>query len=374
MSGIRPLCRDDAPAVASLYERVMRSGSSTPPPRLASYFVRTFLEQPRVDATVPSLVYVDDNDRIVGFIGAMEHRLRFDGRPILMVSSGPLISDPDARLGATGAFLLRRLMAGSQDVTITDAASDAVRRMWERFGGETLHLSSIRWTRLFSPARCIAEHFLDRAQRTGTRRLPRSLGVIASPALRAADAIATRIPRNPFVTRRPDTIGEPLTPHAIIEELPSIAGPLRLRPEYDERFLDWLFRELGDVRSRGNFHAVLVRRSDGRILGWFVCFIRPTGLGTVLQVVARDDDVGAVIDHLFHHAREAGAHGLIGRLEPGLVSPLANRGCALFNTGKMFALVHSRVPGLVDVVRSGQALMTWMDGESVYGHWSEPFT
>ena len=352
----------------------MRSGSSTPPPRLASYFVRTFLEQPRLDATVPSLVYVDDHDRIVGFIGAMEHRLRFDGRPIRMVSSGPLISDPDASLGA-GAFLLRRLMSGPQDVTITDAASDAVRRMWGRFGGETLHLSSIRWTRLFSPTRCIAEHFLERPQRNGARRLPRSLGIIASPALRAADAIVTRIPRNPFVTRAPDSVGEPLTPRAIVEELPSIAGPLRLRPDYDEGFLAWLFRELGDIRSRGHLHAVLVRRSeDKRVLGWFVCFIRPTGLGTVLQVVARDDGAGAVIDHLFHYAREAGAHGLIGRLEPGLVSPLASRRCALFNTGQMFALIHSRIPELIDVVRSGQALMTWMDGESVFGHWSEAFT
>jgi len=374
VSGIRVLRRDDAPAVAALYERVMRSGSATPPPRLAPYFVRTFLEQPWGDEAVPSLVYVDEDDRIVGCIGAMEHRLRFDDRPIRMVASGPLISEPEARPGAVGALLLRRLMMGPQDVTITDAASDTVRRIWERFGGETLHLSSIRWTRLFRPAQCVAEHFLERAQRNGARRVLRPLGAIARPVLRAADSAVTRIPRNPFATRTPDSIDEPLTPRAMLEELPVIARSLRLRPDYDERFLEWLFRELRDVRSRGKLDAVLVRGRDGRVLGWFVCFIRPTGLGTVLQVVARDDGAGTVIDHLFHYARTAGARGLIGRLEPRLVAPLASRGCTLFNTGKMFALIYSRIPGLVDVVRSGQALLTWMDGESGFGHWSEAFT
>jgi hypothetical protein len=374
VSGIRALRLDDAPGVAALYERVLRSGSSTPPPGLAPYVVRTFLE-PWPDATVPSLVYVDDDDRVVGFIGAMERQFRFDDRPIRLVCSGPLIADSEARLGAVGAFLLHRLMMGPQDVTTTDGASDTVRRMWERFGGETLYLASIRWARLFSPAQCVAEHFLERAQRTraGWRGPLGSLGVISRPVLHAADSIVTRIPRNRFATRTPDSIGEPLTPRAMLEELPALARSLRLLPDYDERFLESLFRELRDARSRGKLDAVLVRSSEGRTLGWFVCFIRPTGLGTVLQVVAHDDAAGTVIDHLFHHARVAGARGLVGRLEPRLVAPLASRGCTLINTGKMVALISSRIPGLIDAVRSGQALLTWMDGESSFGHRSEAF-
>jgi hypothetical protein len=264
-------------------------------------------------------------------------------------------------------------MNGPQDVTITDAASDAVRRMWERMGGETLHLHSIRWTRLFRPTRCVAEHFLERAQRTRSHRNWRPLGVVAGPVLHAADSLLTRMPRNPFVTRTPDSIGEPLTPAKIVELLPTLVESLRLRPDYDERFLEWLFREMRDIPSRGNLTATLVRSREGSVLGWFVCFIRPTGLGTVLQIVARGDNAGAVIDHLFHDARTVGSRGLIGRLEPTLVPALATRRCTLFNTGKMFALIHSRIPSLVDAVRSGQALLTWMDGETGFGHWSESF-
>ena len=353
----------------------MRSGSRTPPPGLAPYFERTFLE-PGAEEAVSSLVYVDADDRIVGFIGAMERRLLFDGRSIRLISCGPLISDPESRLGAIGAFLLHRLMTGPQDVTITDAASETVRRMWERFGGETLHLNSIRWTRLFRPARGVAEHFLERAHRTRARWRTRlgPLEIIARPVLHAADSIVTRIPRNPFLTRTPDSIGEPLTTRAMLEELPVLTRSLRLRPDYDESFLESLFRGLRDAGTRGNLDAVLVRNNHRRTLGWFVCFIRPTGLGTVLQVVADDDAAGAVIDHLFHHARMAGSRGLVGRLEPNLLAPLASRGCTLINQGTMFALISSRVPGLIDAVRSGHALLTWLEGESGFGHGREAFT
>ena len=74
MSAIRPLERDDLPQVVSLYEHVARSGSRTPPPGLAAYFERTFLDHPWADPEIPSLVYAD-GDKIVGFLGSSVRRL-----------------------------------------------------------------------------------------------------------------------------------------------------------------------------------------------------------------------------------------------------------------------------------------------------------
>jgi hypothetical protein len=60
----------------------------------------------------------------------------------------------------------------------------------------------------------------------------------------------------------------------------------------------------------------------------------------VLQVAGRTRDLGAVVDHLFWHARVHGAGALRGRLEPGLVQEVARRRCLLWHRGG--TLVHSR--------------------------------
>jgi len=362
---IRPLSLDDLPAVVSLYERIHRSGSPTPPPGLAAYFARTFLNHPWADPDIPSLVF-EDGGQILGFIGSTVRRLRFDGRPIRLGCSGPFFVNPDTPSKSVGPFLLRHYMQGPQDLTITDAANETVRRIWQRFGGGCLHLSSIRWTRLFRPMQCVADELLIRA---GKRRVQ----LAVRPALRVLDSVVTRIPRTGFRPAPPEVTGEPLTPDLMIEHLPVIARSLRVYPDYDGCFLRWLFRELGEVRRLGVRCAMLVRDKDGSVLGWYVYLIRTEGLSQVLQIAAPEENVGPVIDHLLAHARAAGAPGLLGRLEPRLLVPLATRRCFLHNKGRYFAMIHSRVPGLTAAIREGSALLTRMEGETWYGHWSEPF-
>ena len=97
MAAIRPCERDDVPAVASLYEHVARSGSRAPAPGLEAYFERTFFDHPWFDPEIPSLVYVDDDGAIAGFLGSSVRRLLFDGRPVRMAVSGPLVADPSVR-------------------------------------------------------------------------------------------------------------------------------------------------------------------------------------------------------------------------------------------------------------------------------------
>jgi hypothetical protein len=46
VTGIRGLRRADLPGACRLYERVLRSGSTQPPPQPADYFARTLLDHP----------------------------------------------------------------------------------------------------------------------------------------------------------------------------------------------------------------------------------------------------------------------------------------------------------------------------------------
>ncbi|MGH8907637.1 MAG: hypothetical protein ACRD0K_14220 [Egibacteraceae bacterium] len=364
MSPVRPLELDDIPEVASLYEAVSRSGSRTPPPRLAQYFARTFLDHPWVDPQIPSLVFETGDGRIGAFIGSHVRALRFNGRRIRVGCSGQLVSDPAAGGRGAGALLLRRYLCGPQDLTITDGATPQVRQMWEQLGGSTSFFSSLSWTRFFRPFRFAGDHLLERRGGASWRPLLR-------PLSSALDGLAARACGPLLRMARPPTRGEQLTPQALLEHLPSVAGRLRVRPDYDEESLRWLFQEAARVATRGDLARQLVRDHNGRALGWYVAYLRPGGVGHVLQIAARDRDVAAVIDHLFHHAWRSGATALRGRCEPLLFTPLRQRHCHLRHDA--LVLVHSRDASLVHAVLTGDGLVTRMEGEWWMGHHIEPF-
>jgi hypothetical protein len=361
MTRIRSFSERDLPAVASLYERVIRSGAA-PPPELGQYFRRTFLDHPWVDPEIPSLVSEDDDGRIVGFIGSHVRRARFGGERIRIACSGQLVTAPEARAEAAGAFLLRRYMEGPQELTITDGANEPARRLWEALGGQVLHVASVDWIRVFRPASVAAEY----AAR-GNGRPGRLLG----PAARIADVAALPVRRRLGVSSPAGGVEE-LTPEVLVENLAAITADLHLYLEYDEVFLAWLFRELAAVRSRGRLVRTLVRGEDGRALGWYVTYIRPHGVADVVQVAAAERAVGTVLDRLFYEAQSLGAAALRGRVEPRLLPALWERRCLLRYTGG--ALVQSPSPELLRVVGSPWALLTRMDGEWWMGHHLDPLT
>jgi hypothetical protein len=362
MTTIRPFVAADSEDVARLYERVVRSGSPDPPRGLGAYFRRTFLEHPWTDPEIPSLVAEDGAGQVVGFIGSHARRFRFDGDPIRLACSGQLTTAPEARHHAVGAFLLGRYMRGPQDVTITDGANEPARQLWKRLGGEALHLGCIDWIRILRPAATARQY-------RGTRR-KEAVWRLAAPAVAAIDAAATRLSRRLRVSARP-TLGEELTAERLVESLPTLAGSLRLHPDYDLPFATWLFREMAAVRSRGRLVRTLVRDESGRTLGWYVAYVPPGGVAEAVQIAAADRDTGAVLDHLLFEAASLGAASVRGRLEPRLLPALRGRRCLLRYNGN--ALVYSPRVELAAAVRGARALLTRMDGEWWMGHHIEPF-
>src|ERR1700704_851225 len=148
--GVGAMTRDDLAEVASLFEHVYRSGSRIPSRKLAAYFARTLFDYPGRDPDISPLVY-DDQQRILGFLGVHVRHLRFDGRSIRLACGGPLATDPQARRRGVGALLLRRFLAGPQEISTTDGANDASRRLGEAVGAQTAYLGSINWTRFLRP-------------------------------------------------------------------------------------------------------------------------------------------------------------------------------------------------------------------------------
>jgi hypothetical protein len=364
MGPIRALQREDVPQVANLYELVTRSGSPVAPPGLIRYFERTLLGHPWFDPELPSLVYVDEHGQVVGFIGSHVRHMTFKNRHIRAALSGQLVSHPAVRGRAVGTLLLRKYLNGPQDMTLTSAGGETT-RIWRALGGSIAHLNSISWMRPLH-WRAAGELALDRAGRAAWKP-------IARPVLSLGQVVANRFSVTDLTVPEPSTRAEMLTPRAVLDHLPSITDHLLLRPLYDEVFLEWLFQEMAEVTALGTLTRSLVRDQRGRVLGWYVAYFKLGGIGQVMQIAARERDIGTVVDHLFRHAREDGVAILSGQLEPPLFEPLSQRHCFLHRlSGNL--LVHSRDPEIVGSILLGQALLSRMDGERWMGHPMQSFT
>ena len=358
MSSLRPLERGDLPQVASLFKRVMRSGSRIPSAEIAAFLERTVLDHPWADPEIPSLVYADEHGRIQGFIGSHVRRMCFDGRPARMACAGHLIAAPEARKRAVGALLLRRYINGPQDLTITDTGSAETRRMWAGLGGETATLASISWTRVFRPCLLAAARRLER-HRT------RAIGYPVRGLCSALDAVIVRAAGGLFRTEPPEVSAETLTVEAFLGHFPELTGSIRLHPDYDPGYLKWLFEELPRSGYPGKLVKHLVRDGD-RVLGSYLYYLQSGGISRVLQILSRERDLGRVLDHLLHDAESNGAAALDGRVEPRLLESLWRRRCVLRYTGE--SLMHSREAEIIGAALSRQALLTRMEGE----WWSFP--
>lgn len=356
LAEIRPFERADLMDAAALFEVGMRPGLDGVAPTVAGIFERTLLESPWADPELPSLVAVDEHGRIVGFLAAEVRRLRFGGEPVRAVSSQHFVVHPAARRLAVGAVLLDRLLGGPQDVTFTDTGSEPVRQMWERLGGQSLHLKSIHWIRVLRPWQVAAGVAGDRFR----PRFQAALQPLAEKLDAATTAAAARYLKPSVST---DETADPLTAQTLLEVLPAVTERMKLYPDYDERFLDWLFAELSRDQRRGRVVANLVKTRSGRPLGWYVYYLRPGWRSEVMQVAASPRNAARVLDHLLQDAYANGSAAVRGRLEPLLFEAVARRRCLLWGHNEGGALVHSRDPELICAMHSDQSLVSRLDAE-----------
>jgi hypothetical protein len=359
VSAIRSFERRDLEQVAALHASDGNLGRDDERiQRFASFFERTLLDHPWTDDEVPSLVY-EESDQVLGFLGSNVRRMRFDDRPIRVACSAHLIAHPRVRHKAVGARLLGAYLNGAQDLTITDGANEIVRRMWEGFRGQTVHVGCVTFARVIRPFALATHRLAARSRVHGAETMLR-------PVARTLDAATTRLVGG---DAGGDAETQPLTAADLAERVHELDG-LRLVPNYDVEYLSWLFGELDRVGRehvfpnrvpRGRLVAETVVRG-GRWIGWYVAHVRRGGLCRVLQLVARGDSAGTVADVLTARARAAGAIGVYGRLEPHLVGPLSERRTLLrFSHGRL--LVHAHEQEIVDVILRGDAMLTRLDGE-----------
>jgi len=250
---------------------------------------------------------------------------------------------------------MSQLLSGPQELSLTDDANDAARRLWESLGGECSPIYSLRWTRPLRPCRYAA-------RRLARGAIGRGVVFAARPLLAAADAITARLPGPTRVAPPPGTL-EPMDARTMVAHLEEVLGGHALRPVYDDASLQWLFAQLAEKAICGALRQVLVRGPTGQVAGWFVYCLNAGGTSAVIQVAARRSAEKTVLRFLFWDAWRHGSSALAGRVEPWLVDALGGANWAILRWLHQWTLLHSRRPEILHAIERGDAVLSHLDGE-----------
>jgi GNAT superfamily N-acetyltransferase len=352
MADIRPLERSDLPAVVELLKANLPLW--VPENQMLDSLAAALIDHPWVDERLPSLVAMDEDGKLIGFIAAHVRRLRFEDRELRAVCCSHLTVAPGRRGGAAGALLLRRLLTSGQDLTFSDTANAEVSRMWQTFGGHLDHARACDWMVVLRPIRWLRVLATDVVLRRDLGRGQIPVGAFPFQAVRR------RSGRWAFPEPDPDVIGEDVDAANIVERLPEITRGFRLRVDYGEEFLDHLF---GQVESQfGRLTKRLVRRGD-RPLGWYAYVPNRRGVSRVMHLLTPtlDIDADAVLGDLVAHARAEGSTVLAGRHEPHLTETLQRRLPVLGFAQR--PVIHCHDPEILATLATGSSLLTRLDGE-----------
>ena len=334
-----------------LYQRVFGNavqGSS-------AYLKRIFFEQPWCDASLSSLVYEDEQGRIIGCLGIMPRRMKFRGRPVQAAVGHNFMVDRSRRGSLAGVELARRFLRGPQDLSLAEG-NESSRRIWEFLGGTVCLLYSFSWTRALRPAQ-YSLTFLKH------RGLPSVAARTLGPLCGAADALLHLLPQDAFRLQPPAALSDDLDNVTMLACLSAFITNRALQPVYDTPSLNWLMQTLAEKRHRGTLHRVAVRTHSGRPLGWYLYFLGDSGVAEVLQIGGREDKLGEVLDHLFYHAWQRGAVAATGPMDPSLCGPLSQSHCMFHRPDNCWMLVHSHDPQILNALHAGDAFLSRLEGE-----------
>lgn len=364
---IRQLTEDDLEELAILRtpDRATKTQRRRAHIALTQLYPKLFLRAPTYRTDPAGLVSAAADGRLTGMIAVGARPMLFDGRPITAAIGADLYVAKDARKSMAGVALMKGLLNGPQDVTISDVANDKTRQLWERLGGFVASGWNINWLGILRPCRLVA----DMLQERQAGRIPGGILKMISPIPDrfAPDSLRCNVP--PADT---DLLESTLTSVEFSQHIRELTCEESVQPVYSAASAAWMWQRLPYLSpNSGSVSAVTVRNRKGRLLGWYIYTLKPGGIARVAQIAARSADAGAVVNHLFARTFKEGAAAIAGRMQPRFQQLLIDRGC-LFRGRETYTLIHSRDPGITEAFRSGHAWLSVLDGETPFNAWNNP--
>jgi len=104
-----------------------------------------------------------------------------------------------------------------------------------------------------------------------------------------------------------------------------------------------------------------VHGKQREIVGWYIYYLNPRRISTVLHLSALPGYLDEVFRHVCHEAWRQGSIALTGRVEPRYVKEFCQNHCFLH--WRSWMLVHSRYPRILTAFDGGEAIFTGLEGE-----------
>jgi hypothetical protein len=360
---ILPCTREHVPGVVALLAEggAPQDGSGRDadrPDALARYLEDVYLDNPWYDPELPSLVCADGGGRIDGFLGVVARPMVLRGGQAIRAAASSNFrvrgSPGTPRNPLIAMRLLKRFFEGPQDLSVANGANPLSKKIWEGCGGISVPLCSLDWFRLIRPARGL----LELAAGSRSKPWPRGLRPLSDVAdLMGGNRIARRAVADDGGSA---PVMAELEPQSVVDWLAAAPG-FDLAPRYDAASFAWLLERCRAKALGGRLRAMAVREPQGRDLGWFVYYEKRERVGEVVQLVAADGKLEAVLDAAIDDAAAQGLALLRGDVDARNLQAYRDALC-LLNTGR-WMLVHSRRQAILDSFMRGSALFSGLDGE-----------
>jgi len=347
---IKDLTITDIPQIAALHAKIFYKHKYYGK-KLEDYYRVVFLESSNFAKEFPSLVYVDANGQIIGFIGRIVRRMKWGEKDIHAAIAHRLMVDPEGKDPLAALKLVRGFLAGPQDLSFSDGASDEGWQFWKGLGGKVCEIYSMNWFYPLQPC----QYLLNLAQKKFT------LGKIVKPLATLADGIVRHKKYYAFPKPADKTKLLPLEDETLLSFIRETAKDYVLVPEYSMDYFIWLMNFLRSNKHRGKLRGWKVVNNKEHIIGAFLYYIMKDRTVEVMWLGARPKAHEEVFRHLLWQTKQEGAIGIQGRMEPKFAKAFFSHQC-LFKRGS-WALFHAKDPELLNIISRCEALITTLEGE-----------
>jgi hypothetical protein len=348
---IRAFERSDIPQVCRLFSQTFRLGKRYQADKLAACLEATYFDSPGYTEGTGSIVHLDRNGAVDGFMGVIAMTMVVGERPLRAgILSAYMAADPDNNPGI-GVSLVRGVTARDFDLLFTDTANRTSLDIARATRFVILPAQSLEWVKIHRPAGTAA-YFLG-------KRLP-GLARWIVPIARAADSVLRRfLPSGP---PRPDGIvSRPIAAADFAVAARPFLDPYDLKPSSAE--LGWFVEQAGLQTKYGPLQIREVVDRIGRRIGLYLLYARRDGVAYALQILALPNREELVVGQMFADVAAHGAVAVRGATSPDLMKGLF-RQKGLFYHHVMGTIAWTRDPEVAAALRSGNAFLGGLAGET----------
>jgi hypothetical protein len=354
MEEIRAFSEEHVRDVANLYLSAGRGEFRPAPPALEDAFRECFLGNPWVSPEISPLVYMEKG-KLVGFLGVIPRPMQFRGRAIRAATITVWLVDHKLHRGLAGMKLLRHLLNGPQDFSITDGAGNETSTIYTALGARVSPVYSFNWVRTLRPFQTVRGVF-DRMGGV-LAKLKGPSGVVTAPL----DFLLSKLPVEALKRPKSACSSKLVSAGELLECIQEAGGREALRPAYSMPSFGWLLSQAGKSEGHQGLRMATVHNPEGARCGWFVHYATPGHPSFVLQIGChRRRQFTDVLLALFEDAWEQGASAVKGQAIPQFLTPLTEQYC-LFRQPYACVIGHSRDAEIMQAFQVADTALSRLD-------------